>query len=497
MLPGKYNAEFRVTSIDGLSSSENVLIEIEDPEVLSVKSIIEGINPSGFHQDNSLKAGFQNQGNVPVEINFDAVIEGKNPIQKYQWDFEGDGIFDYTSLGPGAVKHTYYEPGVYTPTVRITGLNNVSSQDKKQIRFGISGLDGIKKGRIVVNSQKADAGLAVRFTFETESLISGAEYLWDFDNDGAIDLITKEPEAEFTYNDSGACIAKLEVRTADEIAMSCRETIYVTNGKPKEQENYAGAESYSARNSIKNVFKNRREKVMLLDKTSLILPADMLEQDDVVNIKRLDPSQIQKEINLNKNKSAGEYREYEFENLQDPFDKEMVISIPYLDLDENGIVDGADVDELTLDAYWYDDKSGEWKMLADSLVFPKENIVTVKTNHFTVFGIAGAEKKDEDIPQPENPDGDPGGNTGGNGGGSGGSCFIATAAFGSPMAREVVALRGFRDKYLLRRDAGKKFVDYYYRFSPKVAEFIKDKPLLKSLIRAFLKFIVALLTPVV
>jgi len=273
----------------------------------------------------------------------------------------------------------------------------------------------------------------------------------------------------------------------DGIVMSCHETIYVTNGKVKELENYVGAESYSARNSIKNVFKNRREKIELSDKTSLVLPADILKEDDIVNIKRLESGQIPREINLDQNKPIGEYREYKFESRKDPFNKEMIISIPYADENEDGIVDNKNIDELTMDAYWYDDKSGEWKILADSLIFPKENIVTAKTSHFTVFGIAGAEK----ISQPDT-QGQQNSDASGNSGG-GGNCFIATAAFSSPIAKEVIVLREFRDRYLLTSEPGKKFVDFYYRFSPPIAEFIKHKPLLKSFIRCHLKLLVLLL----
>ena len=65
----------------------------------------------------------------------------------------------------------------------------------------------------------------------------------------------------------------------------------------------------------------------------------------------------------------------------------------------------------------------------------------------------------------------------------GGGCFIATAAFGSPLAGQVEILRQFRDRYLLTNDLGRKFVAWYYRNGPVAANYIKDKPLVKAAVR--------------
>jgi hypothetical protein len=43
---------------------------------------------------------------------------------------------------------------------------------------------------------------------------------------------------------------------------------------------------------------------------------------------------------------------------------------------------------------------------------------------------------------------------------SGSRCFIATAAFGSPMAPEVALLRAFRDSWLLTNSPGRIFVEF-------------------------------------
>ncbi|MEA1872021.1 MAG: CFI-box-CTERM domain-containing protein, partial [Chloroflexota bacterium] len=63
-------------------------------------------------------------------------------------------------------------------------------------------------------------------------------------------------------------------------------------------------------------------------------------------------------------------------------------------------------------------------------------------------------------------------------------CFIATAAYGTPMAEEIEILREFRDEYLLTNPAGQALVGLYYTVSPPIAEFITEHPSLKPIVRA-------------
>jgi len=71
---------------------------------------------------------------------------------------------------------------------------------------------------------------------------------------------------------------------------------------------------------------------------------------------------------------------------------------------------------------------------------------------------------------------------------SGGGCFIATAAYGTPYdSKEVVVLKEFRDERLLKNTFGKAFVKFYYKHSPRYADFIRNKPVLRTIVRTGLK----------
>ena len=70
----------------------------------------------------------------------------------------------------------------------------------------------------------------------------------------------------------------------------------------------------------------------------------------------------------------------------------------------------------------------------------------------------------------------------------GGGCLIATAAYGSEMAPQVQLLREIRDQKIMTSDVGMSFMsgfnEVYYSFSPHVADYERQNPAFKELVRA-------------
>lgn len=69
----------------------------------------------------------------------------------------------------------------------------------------------------------------------------------------------------------------------------------------------------------------------------------------------------------------------------------------------------------------------------------------------------------------------------------GGGCLIATATYGSELAPQVQQLREIRDNQLLNTESGKSFMnsfnDFYYSFSPVVADYERENPIFKEAVK--------------
>ncbi len=70
---------------------------------------------------------------------------------------------------------------------------------------------------------------------------------------------------------------------------------------------------------------------------------------------------------------------------------------------------------------------------------------------------------------------------------NGGGCLIATATYGSELAPQVQQLRELRDNKLLQTESGTTFMqgfnDFYYSFSPAIADYERENPYFKEVVK--------------
>jgi len=78
-----------------------------------------------------------------------------------------------------------------------------------------------------------------------------------------------------------------------------------------------------------------------------------------------------------------------------------------------------------------------------------------------------------------------------------GGCLIATATYGSELSPEVQFLREFRDRDVLATFAGSKFMaifnQFYYSFSPSVAQSISENEILRAVMKILLYPLIGIL----
>ena len=80
----------------------------------------------------------------------------------------------------------------------------------------------------------------------------------------------------------------------------------------------------------------------------------------------------------------------------------------------------------------------------------------------------------------------------------GGGCLIATAAYGTELAPQVQFLREIRDNTVMSTASGTAFMtgfnQFYYSFSPAIADMERENPLFQEAVRAFITPMVSTLS---
>jgi hypothetical protein len=80
------------------------------------------------------EAGPDQKAKINQTILFNGTgIDSDGFITLYEWDFDGDGIYDWKSNLTGLTTHAYNYPGFYYATLRVTDNDNLTGTDTARI----------------------------------------------------------------------------------------------------------------------------------------------------------------------------------------------------------------------------------------------------------------------------------------------------------------------------------------------------------------------------
>ncbi|MFP4474496.1 MAG: PKD domain-containing protein [Desulfatibacillaceae bacterium] len=161
-------------------------------------------------------------------------------IVLYEWDYDGDGLFDWFSETTADTYYTYSEPGTYTTNIRVTDNDGLSDMAHKIVTIGDAQLPPTVDAS--ADTLRGAAPLLVNFTAAANDPDDGqiTLYEWDFDNDGVWDSTSTDSNtATHTYSVTGIFTARVRVTDAD--GLTAQDTLQLDVKPPGEPTAVAGA----------------------------------------------------------------------------------------------------------------------------------------------------------------------------------------------------------------------------------------------------------------
>jgi PKD repeat protein len=196
-LAGVYNAKLMVRSNTGAEASTIITITVGNrPPTATAWA-----NPSN--------------GPIPLVVNFWGQGQDTDgQIVKYEWDFDGDGVWDYESATTGNTQHTYTTTGTKNAVFRVTDNEGATATALATTTTIRPGPVGSPTAVIQANPVTANAPLNVNFdaglSLDGAGVQGGAiTYNWDFTSDGTFDSQVVAPANN--YPNAGTHIATLQV----------------------------------------------------------------------------------------------------------------------------------------------------------------------------------------------------------------------------------------------------------------------------------------------
>ena len=199
---GTYDATLYVWSSTGESASASITITVENnPPVATADAV-----PSN--------------GEAPLTVQLSGSgTDSDGSIVFYEWDFEGDGDYEWSSTITGNTTHTYTDVGTFNAVFRVTDNSALTATAHATTTVIRTGPPGSPTATASANPMSGNAPLAVSFTgTATDPDNDIVLYEWDFEGDGTYEWSSATSgSTSHTYNTAGTHVASFRVTDATDL----------------------------------------------------------------------------------------------------------------------------------------------------------------------------------------------------------------------------------------------------------------------------------------
>lgn len=211
--PGIYNTALYVKSSTGETATENIAITVENNPPVATANVV----PSN--------------GPVPLAVTFyGSGSDSDGSIVLYEWDFDGNGTYDWSSTTGGNTTYTYEAVGTHQCVFRVTDDAGLTATAIAYTTVIEANPPGSPTATAAATPTEGQAPLSVSFNGTgTDPDNDIVLYEWDFDGDGTFDWSsTSSGSTTHTYTEAGLHVARFRVTDSTGLSGSDQIGIYVT-----------------------------------------------------------------------------------------------------------------------------------------------------------------------------------------------------------------------------------------------------------------------------
>jgi PKD repeat protein len=209
---GSYTAVIQVTDNDGLTARDTVSIKVGTAPVAKT-----GANPIS--------------GPAPLEVTFTGkATDADGKVVLYEWDFDGNGAYDWQKSTDGNVTHTYGTSGVYNATLRVK--DNSGLTDLRSIVISVA-----SPPTALPTAYPTSGNIPLKVTFFSNGSDADGSpeyYYWDYDGDGVFDEVRYSAmNGTHTYTKARTYQAVLKVTDNSGLTGTATVTITAIDSNPE------------------------------------------------------------------------------------------------------------------------------------------------------------------------------------------------------------------------------------------------------------------------